>query len=410
LARFAFRGSSPEETRFIVAHLVHGCSSCSAALRSSFELALSPAGEEQVGLGPTQEAGYDLAIERALAAVRLHGSQALSRKRKADQVRAKIAAQGGESVSVKREGAYPVYEALLTRSWESRHDDPQKMIEYAWQAVQAAKSLAQEGFTTRQLADLQARAFGELGNAFRVADRLSDSESMLEQALSRSRAGTGDPFLALRLADLRASLLISTHRYTEAVEVLEYVQVDNLELGDRHSAGRALISQGICLGYLGQVRDALGRIDHGLSMIDEKREPRLRVQAIHNQLLLMVSVGLLDQALAFLARNRTILQKLSGRLDRAKLRDIEGQIQAGLGNLDLAEEAFREATEEFDAAGVKGLHAVACLDLATVLKARGRDTESQELAHKALQVFCRLNLKDSAAEAEALLGPVFQTS
>lgn len=434
------------EARLVVTHLMRGCAVCAEALRSraraiaaaepdlfaddpdlddlaaafaeDYEIGLQPIaappaslGEENemVELTAEQDAAYDLALERALSSVRLHGEQAVARKRQAESVMARIAAEGPGAASAEKDGAYPVYEAMLAQSWAARHDDPAKMVDDARQAVRLSGSLEQEGFTPRHAADLQARALGELANALRVADRLPEASATLEQAESRSRSGSGDPILSLRLADLRASLLISTHHYHDAVELLERVQADHLELGDRHNAGRALISQGISLGYLGDAREALARIDRGLSMIDEKREPSLRAQALHNQLLFMASFGLLDQAVALLAQNRVALQQSGGRLDRAKLRDIEGRIHARLGNFARAEEALREAAAEFEATGVEGNHAVVCLDLAAVLLAEGRNAEAQALAAQALQVFRALDLQEEVYEAMEILERVLRS-
>jgi len=430
------KGSLPaDEVRGVVAHLIDGCKSCQAELRPwassllhpeptpsarAFMLAelgdapvargaLSAANEAaEAAIDPALDAAYDRALDRAFASVRLHGTKAVREKERVQKVLAMLTEHGVEALSVQRDGRYPVFEALLQRSWALRHDDPAQMADLAWFATLVAKNLGRDGFTTQQVADFEARALGELGNAHRVANRYEMAEQALSRALAFSAAGTGDALLNARLFDLRASLLGDQRRFKAALDLLDVVHSTHLTVGDRHSAGRALISKGIYTGYSGEPREALRLIQQGLGLLDEGREPGLRMLALHNQIYLLVDCGLFREARTLLWQNRWQLQKVGGHIDQLKLAFLEGRINAGLGYYDRAERAFLDVKAGFAACGM-GIHSgIASLDLASVLMQQGRNAEAQGVAEEAADAFIALNVEGEALAALLILRLAFE--
>jgi tetratricopeptide (TPR) repeat protein len=264
------------------------------------------------------------------------------------------------------------------------------------------------GYRAEQRAAFQARALGELANALRVSDELDGAEQTLRAAEALAADGSPSAEAALRLKDIRASLLGARHSYAEACALLAEVHRGRLALGDRHGAARALIGQGFYTGLAGRTEEAFRLFDQALGLIDDRREPRLRVIALHNKLLFLVDAGRLGEALALFAAHRAWLWESGGPVDRAKLRGIEGRIHAQLGHLKVAESAFRDTRQSFTDAGITAHEALITLDLASVVMRQGRHREATDLARAALAVFESLKIQDRVAEALDVLGEAVQ--
>ncbi|HEY0553544.1 MAG TPA: hypothetical protein VGG20_04715, partial [Thermoanaerobaculia bacterium] len=99
-----------------------------------------------------------------------------------------------------------IFEAFLAQSWSIRFDSPDEMIRLAEVAVEVSRGLGGK-IPSKRVADLQARARGELANALRAADRLRSAQLAFGEAYTCLQRGTGDPYLKARLFDLEASLL-----------------------------------------------------------------------------------------------------------------------------------------------------------------------------------------------------------
>lgn len=415
LERFLLGQLTPEEARRVLAHLV-GCSQCrteagslGAFLRDfeQIELEAREAGSdltpEEAAVSAESLTIYDEAIERALSAVRLHGGKARERKVKAERVLKLLLRKGLGALNARIHGWYPIYEALLTRAQALRHESPQKMVDHTFWALWVSGYLGHEGFTREQVADLRTRAHAEHGNALRVAERFLEAEREFENAAAWQRVGTGDPLIALRLADLWASLLGTRHRYNEALAVLRQVHSLSVRLGDRHREGRALLSKALYTGYMGKPLEAIGLIDEGLRKVDFHREPDLKASSLRNRLLFMVDGGLFQEALELMERDRGQFLGDGGRLDQAKLVWIEGRLHGALGRLDRAEETLRDVIAVFQGERIQAHAAMASLDLAVILMHRNATDEACRLADDAFAVFRSLKLNDAQAEALIVL-------
>jgi hypothetical protein len=429
---FFLDGSLPRErARAVLLHLLRGCEPCRAAMGpkvdSLFQLDLE--GHGLAKIAPEDLVRLGLALEQVTP--QRPRNKMLRRKRPGGgtAILARLASAGvgdrgghGAAVASPRAGAHAVYEALLARSWALYQEDPRKMVEYAWYATRAALCLQQEGFPAEEVAGLHARALGELANAYRLAERLGEAEKTLAEAEAMAAGaggGAADPFVALRLVEIRAGLLCSRHQYKAAFDLLDRLLEGYERSGERHAAGRILIQQGLCQGYLGdspeETQEALLRLEDGLLRVDPEMDPPLRLTAIHGQLRLLVAGGRLEEALVRLVQHREELQRPERRLDRARLASIEGRVQAGLGHFHLAEGALREARDAFEELDSKANWAVACLDLAAVLAAcqpagpaGSGGNEARALAEEALWAFRHLPIGDGVLEALGILDQVLQ--
>lgn len=381
LRRFARGELAGAAARRLVCHLLHRCAPCAAKLEHA---GLPPAAGAALG-APLAAEDYDAAIERAIEGFRLHGGRVLVKKREARRIQHALAAgewQPGRPRARFGRPTYPFYEALLQRAWEVRFSDLGEMVSLTWYACLVAGRLGRDGYTAIQVSNFQARAYGEHCNAWRAAHHLREAEEAFVRAVECWKEGGKDFRIWVRLMDVRASLLAAQHRTDEAIDVLDDVFQAYSQLGDRHSAGRAQVARGFYIGCGGDPEGGVRLLDEALELLDEQREPDLVSMATHNRLWFLVDCGRCRQARADLWRQRRWVAAYQGlgEISRVKVAYLEGRINAGLGELDRAERAFRIALDGLAAEEVRVLRGVVSLDLAVVWMRQGRLAEATTLA------------------------------
>jgi tetratricopeptide (TPR) repeat protein len=280
-----------------------------------------------------------------------------------------------------------VYEALLGRSWAVRFDNPREMVGTARLAVEVSLVFDPRKHGAKRVADLRARAEGELANACRVADDLTEAQRGFGRAYGLFHQGTGNPYLRARLLDMESSLLGTGRQFALALERLTTVSDLYRDLGEAHLAGRALITRGLYASYSGNLEGAVVSTEAGLAEIDCQRDPVLFMTAKHNQLLFLVDLKRYHQAKRALFEARQNLFYYKERITALRLRWVEGRIFYGLRELLSAEIAFREVKAGMDGADM-GFHAaLTSLDLAAVLLRQERTAEAEDEVIAAREIF-----------------------
>jgi tetratricopeptide (TPR) repeat protein len=374
--------------RAVVAHLFQGCEACVSALVPR------PAEHEYEG-------AIDAAFATALGRVR--------EEARAERWLNFYIGSGRRSFlgfsprQKQRIASWSLCEALLRLSHALRKDYPQEMVHFAEIAVEVAGRVSWRPYGLEPLRDLEARAWGELANAYRVADQLPQAEAALEQAFTRCRVGTGEPLLLARLDDVAASLFAAQRRFQDAFRSLEKARALFLRAGDRHGAGRTLISKGLFSGYDGDPETALQLLTDGLNEIDRDRDPDLVYRALQNVVLVTEQQGDLERAREYLTMLIPIADAQAGQFDRLKLRWIEGRLAAGLGDFEGAARIFARAKWAFEEAGLFYHAAGAGLDLATVWFRQGRTAEVKVLVGELVTAFSRVQVEREAIGALLIL-------
>jgi tetratricopeptide (TPR) repeat protein len=296
----------------------------------------------------------------------------------------------------------PTYFALLRRCLELRYDSPSQMIELALMATVFAQGLDPECYGAAQVADYRCRAAVELGNAYRVADRLNEAGRMLGEATTFLEMGTGDPLLKARLFDVQASLLASRRFYAAACECLRLVRQIHLANGDVHLAGRALISQGLYTIYHGRPAAAVDLLRQGMAEIDRERDATLYFVAIHNQAQCLIELGRYRKARTLLWQNERQDWDM-GRVSRLKLSWLWSRIDVGLGQPQQAWKRLEQVGAGFHEEGLPYKAALVTLELALLASQQGQAAETSRLALEAVQVFRSLNIAPESLGAVVLL-------
>lgn len=375
----------------VLRHVLRGCQTCRPELA------------EPLGLATPAIDDYDAAIDRAFDTARAFYKKREAERRGVQRLVERLEREGEEILGALSPGDYgPILvEALLERSWALRHENPARMRDLTHFAQIAASRLSFAKYGQEPVADLQCRAWAEHANACRVSESLDEAEAAFHQAYLHQDNGTGDPLLTARLLDLHSSLYRVRRKFHMARQLLAMVYKIYIKFGQTHHAGRAILKMGIYAGYSGEHEKCLRLLARGLRMVDESFDPEIVFIAVHNQLWFTADFGRFEEAQKLVFLNRWRYQG-AARLNRIKLRWLEGRIDAGLGKHERAVNVFREVRDDFEEAEQAFPAALAALDMALSLLRQGKTSEARDVALEAAQTFRTLEI-----EREMLLAVLF---
>ena len=278
----------------------------------------------------------------------------------------------------------PLIDLVLEKSFALRYDDPEEMVALADAGRVLAENLRILRYGRRVKADLCARAWIDLANAYRVADDFDTSEWAFGQARAWADHGTGSPALLARFQWLYASLLREQRHLTEAAEILDAVAEYHRRERDGEALGRTLLSRALVFGEENEPERAIGVLAEAMEYL-EWYSP-LQLPLLNTLVEYLVDAGLYGLARGVLHSTRRIYRR-PGKLNRYRLSWLEGRIAAGLGEngvaeakLNVARLAFRNANQDFDSALVG-------LDLALLLVRQERRQETAWLVKDMLRSF-----------------------
>lgn len=396
----------PREAARVIAHLLTGCASCRKQMEPLAGVVLTPnlIPDEPVEVGTE----YDFPLFRAFAAARRYAACLARERREAERDRedpplreVPRLQEPGDGSPAERD--WERCEQALARCRELRQGGPEATVAAAALAVGLAEGISPDFRGPRQLADLQARAWAERGNARRVADDLPGAEADLARGLERACQGTGDPRLLARLLDLTASLRTDQRQFDEAAQLLDWVYGIHRHLGERHEAGRALISKSNAAAYALDVETAVRLLGEGLALIDAERDPKLVLAAVHNLLSHLVDGGQIEEARRVFLQSRALYSAHGGPLERLKARWLEGRIASGLGDPLEAERSFQDVRSGFAEAGLPYDLALVSLDLAALWLEQGRTREIRTLLDETVAIFQARGIRREAIAALLML-------
>jgi tetratricopeptide (TPR) repeat protein len=397
-------GLAAERVRAVVRHLLEGCEPCGALLSPHLKALFGfPLPEEEM----QYEDAYDAVLDRAFAAVAEQVSRPTGRLEWIRETLVTPPLRRPPVAGAADPTAGPAgFEALLERCAAVRYEDPARMVDLARFAASLADRLDPRQYGTKRVANLRCRAWTELANAYRVADRLREALEALNVAADAFAAGTLDEVIGARLLDVQASLDADRRHFAAALESLEVVHAVHLRRGDRHLAGRALLTKGLYAGYGGDPERAVELLEEGLALVDRPRDPGLVFGAVHNLARGLMECGRFEEARELLRSNHAM--DPGGRVNRLKVRWLEGQIAAGLGELDRAEQALAEVRLGFEEMDLRYKASLAALELAAVHLRQGRADEARDAALEAVGVFTGLGIGREAMASVLVIRAAFE--
>lgn len=369
----------------VTRHLLGGCADCRLRVTAA-----APA--------PEPDEVYDACITRARRAARRLEPRLQRDKERRESGVTMVRERGfmGLSWPERRSFRMVHVEVLLQLAFELRYRDPREML----RLVKTARfALEESGHPVRYGEalhfDLRARVWAELGNAYRVNEWFQEAEEALETARSLFEQGTGDPRLGAFLGEVEASLRKDQRRLDEANRLLDRVYRAYMKIGERHLAGRSLVSKGINLGLLKLHSESIRSLKRAIALIDSRRDPQLLAAAHHAVLKTLVdSNDHVEAGKLLLASD--LRRKFAGDpLNLLRLRWVEAKILAGRGRLQDAEMVLGEVRHGFLEHKLAYVAAVAGLDQAEVMLRQGK-----EIHRLACDILARS--KEHAVDPEAV--------
>ncbi len=394
------------EMKSAVAHLLGGCDCCRHEISPLATAMFTPREGSELQLSAEESSAYDRSIAAAFA-------KALEVERRLDSEREAAVPKSEEILQTLEHAASPslpegeitwgLCESLLEKSRALRYTDHAGMLRLANLARAAADRLDPALYGIERRTDMQARAWAELANAFRVTDDFAQAEAAMGLALELHAQGTGDPLLYARIADLNASLLCDQRRFKEAFHMLDLAYAIHRRFSDSHEVGRVVLLKGLYTGYAGKPEEGLQLLARGLSMIDRTRDAKLVFHTLHNILLFRVELGEYIQAQRQLQQMRPLYAAHAVWVDVIKLHRLEGEIAAGLGDLVAAEVTLQQVREDFNEAGLGYEAALTSLDLAGIWLQQSRTSEVRGMVSEMVSSFRVLGVEREALSALHLL-------
>lgn len=408
LDRFARGAVSAEEACRVIEHLLGGCSRCAWRLETLLEAA------ERVGLFDPEigDAGddsrqYDTALDRAVARATAELPRIEEEKRQISRALPALRENGAHAIARDPRLAglsrIALVEALSTVSFELRFEDPGRMVELAELARDLAGRLAAADHGWARVADCQARAWADLGNAYRIAERMEEAQEAFRRADYLVAEGSGDPLLGALVDTCRATLLSRLRELPEAFRLYDRAIATYRSVGDLHAAGRTLVQRGICRYHQGEARAALAELRQGQELLDPARDPRLATVVCQSLVEILAHLGEHAEAAQLLSASGLRRRIAHAPINRVKLCWTEGRILAGLGRPKRAERTLRRARQGFLELGQRYHAAHVALDLAAVRLELGQAGAVGELARESLAVFRELGTHREAEQAMAYL-------
>jgi tetratricopeptide (TPR) repeat protein len=276
---------------------------------------------------------------------------------------------------------------LLQRSREAISEEPALALARAELAVDVSRHLG-AAYDPGWVLDLRARAYAHLGNARRVLGELWSSERVFRKAEScLERSETGNGWAEAEVLDLKSSLRQDQRRFDDALALLDRALVLYREADDVRGIGKVLLQKGKLFREQGDLERAIDLLHENLGEIDAADDPRLSAVARYNLLCCLELANRHEEAWKLIPEVRNLFRTAARPLDYVRLRWAEGCIALGLGRLDEAEAAYREARAAFLENGVDYSSALVSLDLALLLAKQGRTEELKGLAAELVASF-----------------------
>jgi tetratricopeptide (TPR) repeat protein len=271
---------------------------------------------------------------------------------------------------------------LIDRSHAKRYTDPDEMLHWSRVARSTATRSSPESVGGAvKLADLQARAWGQFGNALRVTGRMREAEEALSTAQRHLEAGTGDPALRAKVFEQIASLHTFQRRFDAAIAVLTEATEIYRHLGESHALARTLVQEAIAKLYSGEAENAVVILNQAIPLIDQEGDPHLLFAACHNLVQCYINLDQPEQALSIYSEMRDLYKEFSDPLLLLRTAWQEGHLLRDLGHLQAAEGALLRARTGFLKMDLMYEAAVVSLDLAAIyVKLRAVESCKQTVA------------------------------
>jgi tetratricopeptide (TPR) repeat protein len=394
------RSLNPADPR-VLSH-VAGCARCRARL---VDVPILP---PVMPFRRTTVENYDAAFEESQSFVARWISFLERERAEAPGLFAELIERTGEQREIllrnsRRFRTWGLLELAAERGREASVQNPGRGEELGLLALRIADLLNLQSYRATLVADSRARAWACIANARRIQSDLTGAEDAFKEAWKSLKAGTGDLLERALLMDLQASLKRDMRRFTEAFRLLRRAATLFFDLGERHRAGRSLVSLAILYNQTGDPLKAAEKTRQALQLIEPKWEPRLILSAHHNLVVYLAGAGLFLDAQGAYREARPLYRRFPDAWTQNRRKWVKGQIAFGLGQPEEAESLLLEARDGFLAEGIPYDTALVSLDLALLYVEQGRTEGLKRLAAEMVPIFASRQIHREALAALAFL-------
>jgi len=394
LEQFLLGQLAGSETREIARHLLTGCPECQGTMECLWE---STDAEEEITLVEDETAGvrdgYDEVLDRVFARVvaaeagiedqKMAGRRLFEELMQVPEARRQLLVSNSHRFRNRM-----LCECLIEEAHEAGFNEPHRAIAIAKLATLVADRLEVKDCGGEEALNSQrARAWAQMGNAFRLVFDLASAEQAFAVAESLLEDGPVSLLDRARVFVLRASLRLDQRRFPEAFQLFDRGAFIYRKLGQWNLLGRTLLQKAIVCVDTGDREGEMRLLRRALDLIDPQSDPRVFLSARHNLIHALNDSGRSREAFALLFHTRPLYLKAGDRWTLLKLRWLEGLVAFGLQRMEQAEAAFREVREAFVEIDLDYDAAMASLDLAGVYIVQGRAQDVRRIAEETLAIF-----------------------
>ncbi len=385
LDRFAANTASPDERECVFRHVLRRCPACLEYLRlARWEPAENPAAGayDAAFAKSSNEAGKALARRHLGVKALLASLDGLPEDRRFFKAR-----------NIGRFASLEVASALSDRAYAARFKDHNAMLRDARLAVEVALAAARRRVAPASLvADTQARAWCEVGNALRVRGDLGEAELAFDTASRFLEEGTGDASLRALYQFLLASLRYFQRQFGESTRLLGEAIAIYRDLRDVPSEAAALIKLAVSQIYAGEpdlAREALLRV---LDLLTRPDDGPLRRAALHNLGRCYLDLGAPQEAHTLWVKTSPLYEDCDDDLLLLRREWQRGEIDRELRLYGSAEFYLSRVREEYLARDLPYAAAVVSLDLAEVYARQAKAASVVRTISEAIPIFRSLGV------------------
>ena len=385
-----------------------GTFSCLTDLLKDLSGALSTGVLRLSGPGPGRPgdpADYGPAIERSEQKYLERASELHRERTEAPGLLADLLARNQERrmlllANSSRYQTWGLLERMLDQSWECRGASRVQAKELVGLAIHLAPHLDTSYYQREIIEDLRARAWSYMANLRRLAADFDGAEEAVQIAYTHLKSGTREPLERALFLDLKASLRGAQGRSAEAQRLFQRAITIFLCHGDRHRAGKSLVSLSCILSNAGNAEEAIAVLHQSLPLIDPTQDERLLLFAWHNLIDYVVTLGRFIEAQGLYRKARPLYRKYVDDCEFGTRRLwLKGRIARGLGQHLDAEALLLAARERYLAEGIPYDAASVSLELAILYAEQKRTAELKQLAGEMLPIFTAWQIHREALAA-----------
>ena len=292
---------------------------------------------------------------------------------------------------------------LLEESRGERYNDPARMVYIAELARAASEHLDPDRLGEAAVADIRARTWMELGNAYRLVGALDLAQKAMARSLDYWEKGSRSLELLAPTAYRFGALLSDRRRFPEALALLDRLSLWHYGRGEHDLAGEALIQRGLYTENSGNPEEAVVFTCSGIALIEPDRNQGLVRAGVHNLLWCATSLGFFPLVRRLIPLAKPLYEAEGGRLNLLRLRWVEGRVALGLGEVEEARQAFEEVRRGFFSHKLSFPASMVSLDLLRLLVREERFDRVRVLAEELIGSFSALRVGREAIMALILL-------